>query len=175
MAVVLSAFIFFITLTSRLNGGKISGVSPFQFIENAFTAIASGSGIKDVYRVVCLFMREAKRSIVGVTSSSLRASCNSSGFNCHSVSIFILQLASSASTLSYPGIKNAVMWICLVIHHSHTCFVSVFSLLSLLEPILLIQLTADMLSSLSSMWALRMLFAYILSPKKDAISSNSLM
>ncbi len=147
-------------------------MSDLQDKVNASTEDACGSGLYETYFANCLFILEANKSISGTKSSSISAFVKQHLSSIHSDAFSFLLDSKSATKLSRPGICAALIHICLSIHHSQTCLANELHFSEWLVPILLIILTAEVLSILNLMCELDIVLANVFKPRKVANNSK---
>ena len=143
-------------------------MSDLQDNVNASTEDACGSGLYETYVANCLLILEANKSISGTKSSSISAFVKQHLSSIHSDAFSFLLDSKSATKLSRPGICAALIHMRL----SQTCFANKLHLSEWLVPILLIILTAEVLSILNLMCELDIDLAKVFKPRKVANNSK---
>ena len=112
----------------------------------------------------CLLILEANKSITGTKSSSCSALVKLDVSSIYSDALSLRLDSKSAKKLSLPGMWAALIYICLSIHHSQTVLAKALHLTEWQVPILLIMLTAEILSIISLMCKLVLFRAKVCKP-----------
>ena len=132
---------------------------------------APGSGCHAEYLSHLLFSLEANKSTVG-SPRILQMASNISIRSVHSVLSSNIREASSASTFSIPGQYAALSHMLWDYANSQICLVMSLHVTDWVEPCLLIQALAVVLSVMTRMWDPSLFFVKLCSPSKIAFSSR---